>query len=134
MTMNSVKEKFKNMLIESGVDKACKKMDFDFEHIFLKASEEEISKYKDYAWYVWPHSIVKQAIHAVPPLSKGNIFPWEEWFVLKGKRIHNILFTEKKNKFDGEFEGKLDDKDHPKKVLGIKWYYFFDTEFEPYMF
>jgi len=132
--MNSVKEKFKNMLIESGVEEACKKMNFDFEDIFLKASKEKINRYKDYTWYVRPHSMVEQAIHAIPLLSKSDTLPWEEWFVLEGKKIHNILFTEKKDKFEGEFEGKLDDKDHPKEVLGKKWYYFFDTDFEPYMF
>jgi len=132
--MGQVNKDFIAMLKKKNIDEAFEKMGFDFMDIFSKADEDKVEWYKDYTWYVWPHSLVGQAVHAVPPLSKSETLPWEEWFILEGKKIHNILFTEKKEKFEGEFEGKLDDKDHPKEVLGMKWYYFFDTDFEPYLF
>jgi len=132
--MSTLRENFKKMLVKKGVDGACEKMGFNFEDIFFKVVDLKINEYKDYKWYVWPHSKVGIAIHAIPPLSESDILPWEEWFVLEGKKIHNILFTKKKDKCDGEFEGTLDDKDHPKEVLGKKWYYYLDSVFTPSLF
>ena len=132
--MNSIQEDFKKSLIDAGVDKACEKLGFDFEDIFLKDMNFMEDRYKGYKWYVLPHSKVEVAIHAVPPISKSGILPWEEWFVLEGKKIHNILYTARKEKYDGIFEGSLDDKDHPKEVLGKKWYYYFDSNFTPLLF
>lgn len=132
--MNDIKKLFRKELIRAGVDEAFSKMGFNFEEIFFKNINFSKNRYKDYKWYVWPHSKVGIAVHAVPSISKSDILPWEEWFVLEGKKIHNILYTKKQEKCDGEFEGLLEDKDHPKEVLGKKWFYFFDSKFNPLLF
>lgn len=132
--MNSIRENFKKALIDAGVDKACEELGFNFEDIFLKNINFTDNKYREYKWYVLPHSKVGLSIHAVPPIAKGDVIPWEEWFVLEGKKIHNILYTKKHQKCDGEFEGSLEDKDHPKEVLGKKWHYYLDSVFTPALF
>ena len=132
--MENTKENFKKMLIGVGVDIACKKMGFDFEKNFINPAKNKIGKYKNYQWYVLTHSKVSLVINAVPPISKSGTLPWEEWFILDKKKIHNIIFTKKQNKYNGEFIGSMDDKDHPKEVLGMKWYYYFDNCFIPKLF
>lgn len=132
--MENIKENFKKMLIEVGIDIACKKMGFEFEKNFINPANSKAGRYKNYKWYVLQHSKVGLAIHAVPPIKDSDTLPWEEWFILDNKKIHNILLTKKLQKCDGEFEGSMDDKDHPKEVLGIKWYYYFDDSFIPKLF
>jgi len=134
MTTENIKKNFKKILIDAGVDIACKKMNFEFEKDFLDPASKKVENYKKYKWYVLEHSKVGSAIHAVPPINESDILPWEEWFIFDNKKVHNILFTKKQSRCDGEFEGTLDDKDHPKEVLGMKWYYYFDSSFIPKLF
>lgn len=70
-------------------------MSFNFEDIFYKNINFSKNSYKDHKWYVYPYSKVGIAVHGVSPISKSDILPWEEWFALEGKKIHNILYTKK---------------------------------------
>ncbi len=132
--MISRRRDFKKILIDKGVEKACLKMDFDFEKDFIVPSEDQEEKYEDYQWYVLEHSKFGPAIHAVPPVMTSEKLPWEEWFIFEGNKVHTVLLTKKPEKFDGEFEGIAGDPDHPEEVLGYYWYYSFDNSFIPKLF
>ena len=135
--MGTELEKFREKLIEADVNVACNEIELDFEAIFLEGSKNLTSNpYSEYEWVVMAHSLVStgRVIHAIPLISQCDDIPWEEWFLLDGKLHHNILYTKKHPQCDGEFPGSIDDKDHPKMVLGNKWYYYTDTNLLPLFF
>jgi len=133
-TMDSSPEDFKGSLLRAGVDKACEEIGLDFEALFLACAKGmDRNPYQEHKWIVMPHSAVKKGrvIHAIPPISQCDDVAWEEWFLLEGKLHHNILYTRKHDRCDGEFPGEADDKDHPGIVLGRKWYYYTDPDLVP---
>jgi len=137
--MGKIFENFKKKLLEAGVDVASNKMTLDFEDTFLKAAEfKKENPYEKYNWIVMPHSAEGLAggilIHAVPPLEEHHNLPWEEWYVQNGVPHHTVLYTKKQRKVDGEFSSSLDDTDHPKEVLGKKWYFQFEKSLTPLLF
>lgn len=125
--------------MESGIEKACIKLGIDFNNIFLPdISNADISKYDGYLWEAKPNSMegLKEelVIHAVPPLLKIKILPWEEWYVYNNKTYHALLFTQKKSNSEGEITIKDGDKEHPGAVAGRRWYFSFEECLNPFLF
>ena len=137
---NSIsKKEFKNILLESGIERACLKLGIDFSNIFLPdIGSTGISKYDGYSWEAKSNSLegLKEGlvIHAVPPLLKIETLPWEEWYVYNNKACHAILFTQKKGNSEGEVTIKDGDKEHPGPVSGRKWYFSFGECLNPFFF
>jgi hypothetical protein len=137
---NSIlKKKYKDILLVSGIDKACLKLGIDFNKIFLPDIDgANISKYDGYLWEAKSNSLegLKEGlvIHSVPPLSKIEILPWEEWYVYNNKTYHAILFTQKKSNSEGEVTIKDGDKEHPGAAAGRRWYFSFDESLNPFLF
>ena len=61
-------------------------------------------------------------IHAVPPMDKAEEIPWEEWYRLDGQLHHTVLFLGQRAETTGEFVGDAEDLDHPRAVLGRRWF------------
>jgi hypothetical protein len=136
---NIIKKEYKNILKKSDIEQACLKLKIDFYSVFLPDTNNvSIDLYEGYTWEVKPNSMegLREGlvIHAAPPLSKIETFPWEEWYVYKNKTYHAILYTKKKENFEGEVMIKITDKEHPETVLGRKWYFFFDESLIPFLF
>ena len=136
---NNIKKEYKKILIESGIEQACIKLELDFYSIFLPDfNNSDINPYEEYLWEAKRNSMegLKEGlvIHAAPSLSKIETFPWEEWYVHKNKTYHAILFTKKKDNSEGEVVIKIADKEHPEIVTGRKWYLFFDESLIPFLF
>ena len=85
-------------------------------------STEIAEVYSNQKWSVLQNSQVGKVINAVPYISKADSIPWEEWFLMDGNIHHHILFKKKYPKSNLTWEGSLDDKEHPKQVLGILWH------------
>ncbi len=93
-----------------------------------------ISKlYSNHDWIVIQNSQVGPVINAVPDLSKKDSVPWEEWFLMDGNLHHHILFKKKRSKSNMTWKGSLDDKEHPKQVLGILWHVYNEKNVNPYL-
>jgi hypothetical protein len=134
---NSIlKKEYKSILLESGIEKACLKLDIDFNNIFLTGTG--IKRYDGYLWEAKSNSLeglrAGLVIHAVPPLLKIETLPWEEWYVYNNKAYHAILFTQKKDNSVGEVIIKDGDKEHPETVHGRIWYFSFDECLSPFLF
>ena len=94
----------------------------------------EISElYSNHKWRVIQQSQVGEVINAVPDISKADSVPWEEWFLMDGNIHHHILFKKKYPKSNMTWEGSLDDKEHPKQVLGILWHIYNEKDLNPYL-
>ena len=89
--------------------------------------------YSNHKWSVIQNSQVGKVINAVPDISKADSIPWEEWFLMDGNIHHHILFKNKYPKSNMTWEGSLDDKEHPKQVLGILWHVYNEKDFNPYL-
>ena len=89
--------------------------------------------YLNHKWSVIQNSQVGKVINAVPDISKADSVPWEEWFLMDGNIHHHILFKKKYPKSNMTWEGSLDDKEHPKQVLGILWHVYNEKDFNPYL-
>ena len=89
--------------------------------------------YLNHKWSVIQNSQVGKVINAVPDISKADSIPWEEWFLMDGNIHHHILFKKKYPKSNMTWEGSLDDKEHPKQVLGILWHVYNEKDFNPYL-
>ena len=89
--------------------------------------------YSNHKWSVIQNSQVGKVINAVPDISKADSIPWEEWFLMDGNIHHHILFKKKYPKSNMTWEGSLDDKEHPKQVLGILWHVYNEKDFNPYL-
>ena len=89
--------------------------------------------YLNHKWSVIQNSQVGKVINAVPDISKADSIPWEEWFLMDGNIHHHILFKNKYPKSNMTWEGSLDDKEHPKQVLGILWHAYNDKDLNPYL-
>jgi hypothetical protein len=120
--------KYKISLLESGIEKACLKLGIDFGDIFLPDIEyRDKNPYEGYLWSSIKNSKEglkeKLVIHAAPPLSKVDTFPWEEWYVHKNNTYHAILFTNEIESSEGEVYIEANDKEHPSTVSGKKWFF-----------
>jgi hypothetical protein len=134
-----LKKKYKSILLESGIERACLKLDIDFSNIFLPdIGDRDIVRYGGYLWEAKSNSLeglrAGLVIHAVPPLLKIEILPWEEWYIYNNKACHAILFTQKKDNSEGEVTIKVGDKEHPETVQGKIWYFSFDECLSPFLF
>ena len=89
--------------------------------------------YLNHKWSVIQNSQVGKVINAVPDISKADSIPWEEWFLMDGNIHHHILFKIKYPKSNMTWEGSLDDKEHPKQVLGILWHIYNEKDLNPYL-
>ena len=89
--------------------------------------------YSNHKWSVIQNSQVGKVINAVPDISKADSIPWEEWFLMDGNIHHHILFKKKYPKSNMTWEGSLDDKEHPKQVLGILWHVYNEKDLNPYL-
>tara|TARA_B100000686_G_C16362736_1_gene748556 strand:+ start:166 stop:561 length:396 start_codon:yes stop_codon:yes gene_type:complete len=89
--------------------------------------------YSNHEWSVIQNSQVGKVINAVPDISKTDSIPWEEWFLMDGIIHHHILFTKKHPKSNMTWVGDLDDKEHPKQVLGILWHVHNEKDLNPYL-
>ena len=119
-------EKIKNAKI---LDTA-KDLGIDFE-IFTKPEISEL--YSNHEWIVMHNSQVGPVINAVPDISIADSVPWEEWFLMAGNLHHHILFKKKHQKCNMTWKGSFDDKEHPKKVLGILWHVYNEKNVNPYL-
>ena len=89
--------------------------------------------YSNHKWSVIQNSQVGKVINALPDISKADSIPWEEWFLMDGNIHHHILFKKKYPKSNMTWEGSLDDKEHPKQVLGILWHLYNEKDLNPYL-
>ena len=89
--------------------------------------------YSNHKWSVIQNSQVGKVINAVPDISKADSIPWEEWFLMDGNIHHHILFKKKYPRSNMTWEGSLDDKEHPKQVLGILWHVYNEKDLNPYL-
>ena len=89
--------------------------------------------YLNHKWSVIQNSQVGKVINAVPDISKADSIPWEEWFLMDGNIHHHILFKKNYPKSNMTWEGSLDDKEHPKQVLGILWHVYNEKDLNPYL-
>ena len=96
-------------------------------------STEIAELYSNHKWSVIQNSQVGKVINAVPDISKADSVPWEEWFLMDGNIHHHILFKKKYPKSNMTWEGSLDDKAHPKQVLGILWHLYNEKDLNPYL-
>ena len=69
----------------------------------------------------------------MPDISIADSVPWEEWFLMSGNVHHHILFKKKYPKSNMTWKGNLDDKEHPKQVLGILWHVYNDKNVNPFL-
>ena len=93
-----------------------------------------ISKlYSNHEWIVIQNSQVGPVINAIPDFTITDSVPWEEWFLMGGNLHHHILFKKKHSKSNMTWKGSLDDKEHPKQVLGILWHVYNEKNVNPYL-
>ena len=113
----------KERLLEQGIDLACHKMNLCFQTTFLELDPQ---RYSRVAWCVYPHSADELqgglVIHAIPTF--GADAPWEEWYVLAGKAVHVCLYQYHHPQADHMVDIAVDDKDHPLRVRGKRWYFY----------
>ena len=99
--------------------------------IFTSSKTSEF--YSDHQWSVIQNSQVGPVINAVPDIKIADTVPWEEWFLMNEEIHHHILFLKKHPKSSEVWEGSLDDKEHPKQVLGFTWHVFNEKDVTPYL-
>ena len=87
---------------------------------FLNPKMAEL--YSEHDWMVIHNPEVGIVINAVPDIYNTHIIPWEEWFIMDNELHHYVLFSVKHEKSTMTWQGELDDKDHPKQVLGRLWH------------
>ena len=59
--------------------------------------------------------------------------PVAQTFFMDEEIHHHILFLKKHPKSNEVWEGSLDDKEHPKQVLGFTWHVFNEKDVTPYL-
>ena len=87
-----------------------------------------------YAGHEWLVRIVPRAgtiLNAVPPEARIRSLPWEEWYVLEGRRHHHVLYLEKPGHYDEIFDAPDHDDVHPPRTLGKSWYVIEDPDMSP---
>ena len=99
--------------------------------IFCSTETSEL--YSLHEWIVIQNSQVGPVINAVPDIKIADSVPWEEWFLMDNKIHHHILFLKKYPKSTMTWEGSLDDKEHPKQVLGLLWHVYNEEDVTPYL-
>ena len=109
---------------------AAKELGMNYE-IFTSSKTSEY--YSDHQWSVIQNSQVGLVINAVPDIKLADSVPWEEWFLMDEKIHHHILFLKKHPKSTETWEGSLDDKEHPKQVLGVTWHLFNVEDHTPFL-
>ena len=109
---------------------AAKELGMNYE-IFTSSKTSEF--YSDHQWSVIQNSQVGLVINAVPDIKLADSVPWEEWFLMDEKIHHHILFLKKHPKSKETWEGSLDDKEHPKQVLGVTWHLFNMEDHTPFL-
>ena len=119
-------EKIKN----SRILETAKDLGIDCE-IFTRPEISEL--YSNHEWIVIQNSQVGPVINAVPDISIADSVPWEEWFLMSGNVHHHILFKKKYPKSNMTWKGNLDDKEHPKQVLGVTWHLFNEEDLTPFL-
>ena len=133
--MESNVEKFEKTLRKSGVINFAEKIGIDYREVYLKDIDKIKNPYKDYKWMVRSHSLNGlfggEVIHAIPPASKIDEMPWEEWFMLDDELYHHVLYSKENNECDKTVVIENGDKDHPKEVTGGTWYYYKDRNLKP---
>ena len=99
--------------------------------IFCSTETSEL--YSLHEWIVIQNSQVGPVINAVPDIKIADSVPWEEWFLMDNEIHHHILFLKKYPKSTMTWEGSLDDKEHPKQVLGLLWHVYNEEDVTPYL-
>lgn len=119
-------EKIKNLnILDTAKDLGINSENF--------TSSEIAELYSNHEWIVIKNSQVGPVINAVPDISIAESVPWEEWFLIDGNVHHHILFKKKYPKSNMTWKGNLDDKEHPKQVLGILWYVYNEKNVNPFL-
>ena len=139
-----IMERFKEILIKAGVDKACKEIGIDFYDIFLSnIGDKKINPYKEYEWMVLDYPGTGSVINAVPPKDKTETLPWEEWWKKdqvddnrfnKGELHHLVVFTKNKRICKNKTIIPENDTVHPPSTAGKTWYWHDDSSLIPYLF
>lgn len=137
-------KELKEILIEAGVDKACKEIGIDFDDIFLKKiRDKKTNPYEEYEWMVLDYPGAGSVINAVPPEEKTGTLPWEEWWNMdhgkdlrfnKGDFHHLVVFTENLSICKNRTIIPADDKIHPPSTAGKTWYWHDDLTLIPYLY
>ena len=133
--MNLLQKEFKEKLEKFQVNAQCEKLNIDFFKLFIMPLQNmDNNPYEFYKWEVKLSSAVGYTINAVPPNPEIDNTPWEEWLSLDNQNWHYILYLREIENFNGTWEGNLDDQNHPKEVLGKKWYYIQSNDLRPLYF
>jgi len=115
-------EQLDNRLTRLGVRAAAEELSIGFDEVFSDSLADPAA-YADHRWVVMSHSrATGPVIHAVPPMDKAEEIPWEEWYRLDGQLHHTVLFLGQRAETTGEFVGDAEDLDHPRAVLGRRWF------------
>ena len=108
------------------LERAFAVLGLDFRALFPTAAP-----YEAHEWIVKTIPRVGLIINAVPPDAMIGSQPWEEWYMLEGKRHHHALYLEKPPRYDEIFEAPVRDDVHPPRTLGKNWYVIDDSDFSP---
>lgn len=131
-------QKFKEYLIISGIDVACKKMGYHFEEMFLPPCSNENIPYADYYWCVYTTTVdgiePNIYIHAIPPQHVSDHLPWEEWFVMNGIFEHHVCYSKPMSKTTNIVHIPWDDPDHPLYTIDKTWYWYVDPDITPVLY
>jgi hypothetical protein len=110
----------------AALEQAFAGLGLDFHGLFPTTSP-----YEAHEWLVKTIPRVGLIVNAVPPEAQFRSLPWEEWYVLEGKRHHHVLYLKKPPKYDEIFQAPDHDDVHPLCTLGRKWYVIDDPDFSP---
>lgn len=127
----------KEKMEQSGIKKALEELGYNYETIFGNLTPEQEAVYASYSWQkvtcmkdgIRAHYV----IHGVPSKELLAENPWEEWFFQFDKPHHHVLFTKNQERCDQEIFISEDDAEHPKEICGKTWYYYEDTNSQPYL-
>lgn len=87
--------------------------------------------YSEHEWLAKNVPRFGTIINAVPAEAQLSGLPWEEWYLLEGRRRHHVLYLKKPPKYDEIFEAPGHDEVHPRRTLGRKWYVIEDPDMSP---
>jgi hypothetical protein len=108
------------------LERAFAGLGLDFHALFPDAAP-----YGGHEWLVKNVPRFGTIINAVPLDARIRRLPWEEWYVLEGRRHHHVLYMKKPPKYDEIFKAPDHDDVHPLRTLGKNWYVIDDPDMNP---
>ena len=119
-------------LKENGIDRNYEELGLDLFVLFPESrGQEATNRYGKHEWLVKRVSKFGTIINAVPPDDKIEELPWEEWYLLDGKKYHHVLYLNEPDSYDEIFEAPEADDVHPPRTLGKNWYVVDDPDMSP---